>query len=315
MKILALVAPVAFVGACALGGHDADPSLEQESGSTRYVEISELEGFDQDQWFEVERALNQQFDDICGDTFCEGEYTNITPLSVACAVTSKSGKIKDCAWTFAASTLDVDARTAALVVDAPTFECHFQAATTARTLSNVLAASSESLYEPLPGAPSIYDQIGECFENPIGQTPGVFAETGRESYVSTRDFYTGAGIDRWYAARQALFAGFDRVCGDTFCGGDFGDLQSLDLQCAVTKSTGNVKTCAWVFGGSYFLVPERAGTLDATHRTFRCEFDVAGTLPQLIDTLTAPGPTDAIRRPLPGLTTSAYDALAGGCLR
>ena len=41
---LVLVAPAVFLGACALGGNDADPALEQESGSTRYVEISELEG-------------------------------------------------------------------------------------------------------------------------------------------------------------------------------------------------------------------------------------------------------------------------------
>jgi hypothetical protein len=38
-----------------------------------------------------------------------------------------------------------------------------------------------------------------------------------------------------------------------------------------------------------------------------------GTLSQLISVWTAAGTDDPIQRPLPGVTTSAYDAL-GGCL-
>jgi hypothetical protein len=37
-----------------------------------------------------------------------------------------------------------------------------------------------------------------------------------------------------------------------------------------------------------------------------------GTMAQLVSALAAPG-ADAIQTPLPGVTTSAYDAL-GGCL-
>jgi hypothetical protein len=103
------------------------------------------------------------------------------------------------------------------------------------------------------------------------------------------------------------------VCGDTFCGSDFGDLQSLALVCSVTKSTGNVKSCSWIFGGSYML-PARNGAEDVTSKSFACNVPVKGTLSQLITVLTATDPTtDAIRRPLPGTTTTAYDAL-GGCL-
>ncbi len=228
-------------------------------------------------------------------------------------MTSKAGNVKDCAWNFAASSLEVDSRTAAILVDAPTFECHIKMKTTATKLAAVLATEG-SLYAPLPGAPSIYDQLSECFEHPIGATAPVFATEGVERYVSSRDYYTGAGIDRWYAARQALKDGFDNVCGDTFCSSDYSDLQSLDLQCAVTKSTGNVKSCAWVFGGSYFWVPdERSGTLVTEHHTYNCPFTIKGTLSQLITTLTAPGTQSAIRRPLPGTTATAYDALLG-CL-
>src|SRR5690606_40042877 len=31
-------------------------------------------------WFDLTRALRRDFDWICGDTFCEGEYSNIQSL-------------------------------------------------------------------------------------------------------------------------------------------------------------------------------------------------------------------------------------------
>ena len=71
-------------------------------------------------------------------------------------------------------------------------------------------------------------------------------------------------------------------------GGDYGDLTSLELECAITRSTGNVKGCAWVFGGSYFWVPDdRSSALVTEHHTYRCDFTMKGTLPQLISTWTA----------------------------
>lgn len=309
MKSLAALVAVPLVfTACATTGND-DGAFESESSSTRYVNMVDFAKIDALDWIEATASLAHQFDDICGDTFCEGEYSNLQPLTLACSVSSKAGNIKDCAWTFAASQLEVDSRTANFVINAPTFECHLQMKTTAQKLLATLNGSSASLYEPLPGAPSIYDQLGDCFEHPVMQTTGEFTTVGTERYISSRDYYSGAGVARWYTARMAVKAGFDRVCGDTVCGGDFGDYQSLDLQCAITKSTGNVKGCEWVFGGSYFLVAEKTGKLNTEHKTFNCGFDVNGTLSQLITTWTAAGSESAINRPLPGSSATAYDAL------
>ena len=62
------------------------------------------------------------------------------------------------------------------------------------------------------------------------------------------------------------------------------------LACAITKSTGNVKSCAWMFGGSYTL--SRAnGALDQTSKTFTCPSTMHGTISQLISALTAAGST------------------------
>jgi hypothetical protein len=314
MKFLAstLIVSAVLTGCIAAGG-EADGSETEQASTTTYVDILDFSKTDQFQWYDLIHNLNHEFDQVCGDTFCEGDYANIQPLTFSCSVSSKAGSVKDCAWTFAAAQVDVDPRTAAIVVDAPTFQCHFAMKTTAVRLTQLLAGS-DPLHAALPGAPaatpSIYDQLSECFEHPIGQTPGTFAETGPLSYVSARDYYTSAaGIERWYAGTTALKSGFDNICGDTFCSGDFGDLQAMDFTCAVTKSTGNVKSCMWTFGGSWHLVAAQGGAQQITANTFRCKVAMTGTLSKFLDVLTAPGTDQPINRPLPGMTTSAYDAL------
>ncbi|HUS30673.1 MAG TPA: hypothetical protein VMZ53_19320 [Kofleriaceae bacterium] len=311
-----MLVAAALTGCLADGGGVDGDQTEQES-TTTYVDILDFSQTDQSQWYDLIHNLNHQFDAVCGDTFCEGEYSNIQPLTFSCSVSSKAGSVKDCAWTFAAAQVDVDPRTAAIVVDAPTFQCHFQMKTTAKRLVGILAGA-DPLHAALPGAPaatpSIYDQLSACFQHPIGQTPGTFAETGSLSYVSARDYYTSsAGIERWAAGKAALKDGFDRVCGDTFCSGDFGDLQAMDFTCAITKSTGNVKSCMWTFGGSWHLVAEHGGAQQITQSTFKCPVLMKGTLSKFLDVLLAPGTDQPINRPLPGMTTSAYEALLG-CL-
>jgi hypothetical protein len=307
------------LGGCALSGLDEPGDVvEQDSSSTTYVDILDFSKTDQGQWYDLIHSLNHQFDDVCGDTFCEGDWSNLTPLTFGCSVSSKLGNIKACTWTFAASSIEVDQRTAAIVVDAPTFQCPIVMKTTAVKLETLLAGSPDSLHAALPGAPaatpSIYDQLSECFSHPIGSMPGTFATEGNLTYVAGSSYYTSeAGQQKWFDATTALVHGFDNICGDTFCGGDFGDLQALDFECSITKSTGNVKSCAWVFGGSYHVVAAHGGALQETSNTFRCNVAIHGTLSQLLETLTAPGTTEAINRSLPGVTTTAYDALLG-CL-
>ncbi len=84
------------------------------------------------------------------------------------------------------------------------------------------------------------------------------------------------------------------------------------MTCSVTQSTGNLKDCEWIFAGSYSTIG-KAGALAEVSRSFHCKLPVKGTLAQLVTTLTGAGTGDPIQRPLPGETSSAYDAL-GGCL-
>jgi len=302
---------VALTG-CALGLDDPDTSDEQEAGTTQYVSIVDFAGTDQGAWFDLGDKLRSEFLGSCGTSACTGAYGNFTPLTLSCSVTSKLGTVHDCAWTFAASKVAVDGATAKISVDAPTFECHIKPKTTAKKLIALLAGADDALGTPLPGTTSLADSLPGCFANPIGSTP--VAATSATTYVEASAYYAStAGQQRWRDAQAALVLGFDNICGDTFCGSDFGDLRSLDFACAITKSTGNIKGCAWTFGGSFATVTATTGALVETSKSFTCPVAVHGTLSDLITALTVPGTEDAIHRPLPGGTATAYDAL-GGCL-
>jgi len=312
LAITTLVMASSLAG-CAAGLED-DAGADEQDVRTEYVHIMDFAATDQGAWYDLIRKLNTEFTDACGATGCGTHYARITPLTFSCAVSSKRGSVHDCAWTFTTVKTGVDSANAVIGVDAPIFECHVHPRMTAPNLIALLQASEPAIDEPLPGMDgSIRDTLADCFTHPIGSTEVAVATSPTPTYVAATDYYTSTSAKgRWQAAETALVAGFDRVCGDTFCSSDYNDLQALQLQCAITKSTGNVKSCAWVFGGSFAMV-STAGAVVETAHTYRCPIAVHGTLSQLIDTLTAPGSTDAIRRPLPGVTSTAYDGLLG-CL-
>lgn len=266
-------------------------------------------------WPDIQAKLNQEFDAVCGDTFCEGDFSNLTALRASCSVASADGTVEDCVWSFAGSLEAVDPHTAAITVDAPTFQCHFHpVGTTAADFVSLLSGSTDAIHETLPGTSgSIYDALVDCFQHPIGATPITFDTTPPLTYVEVADYYVSPTWKaKWANAKAALVNGFDDVCGDTFCESDYSDLQSMAFVCSITKSTGNVKGCSWVFAGSYSMV-QSSGVDEATTSSFNCHIGMHGTLAQLITTLTASGTTDPIHRPLPGTTQSAYDQLVG-CL-
>ncbi len=320
MKYAALVASVLSFGGCATTGGDDSVGSEQDVTSTSYVDLMDFPKVDQGQWYDLIRKLNTSFTHACGDTYCEGDYSNLTPLTFACSATSKAGNVHECVWTFGAADVEVDTRTAGVLVNSPTFQCKIAMKTTATKLVAILAATDNPLDATIPGAPgTIGAQLTDCFDHPIGATPITFATTGTPSYVAASTYYaTTAGKNRWTAANKVLLDGFNNVCGDTFCSSDFSDMQSMKFECAITKSTGNVKSCAWVFvGSSHWVVATEGGKVEENSQAWRCNVPVKGTLSQLLDNLNAPvvpGQPQPIDRPLPGVTTSAYDALSNGCL-
>jgi hypothetical protein len=134
------------------------------------------------------------------------------------------------------------------------------------------------------------------------------------SYVDAEQFLqqTG-GFDQWLALRTQMQNDFYSVCGDTFCESDYSNLTPLNFTCAVTSKEGRIKSCQYVFAGSYQLVDAKTGALNVTAKTFTCKVPVTGTVKALLNVLSASGSTPSIQRPLPGGTATIYDAL-GGCL-
>jgi hypothetical protein len=117
-----------------------------------------------EEWFNLTQALRSNFDEICGDTFCEGDYSNIQSLGYHCSVEQASGRIGRCVWTFAGSYEQVDPATGELTVQARTWNCPTPTAPRT-TITALLAAldGDEPLYMPLPGMQAtIYDSLIDC---------------------------------------------------------------------------------------------------------------------------------------------------------
>lgn len=115
-------------------------------------------------WYALLFNLKHNFDDICGDTFCEGEYSNIESLRYRCSVEKAAGTIGSCVWVFAASNEEINPRTGKVIVDAQTWRCRspLVRGTHIQDLLSALAGASP-LHAALPGTNrSIYDGQTTC---------------------------------------------------------------------------------------------------------------------------------------------------------
>jgi hypothetical protein len=147
------VRPVLHAAGCAVG-----PGLP-------YVDLIDYprQEANWDRFFALEGRLHYGFDAICGDTFCEGEYSDIRALRLRCSVDAVRGTVHECLWAFAASDLAVSGRrcdrgpATDLAVPPAAGAWHpveaFHAALAARN----------PLHDPLPGtSQSVYDGLTGC---------------------------------------------------------------------------------------------------------------------------------------------------------
>ncbi|HFF3760041.1 hypothetical protein I5U56_10525 [Stenotrophomonas maltophilia] len=130
-------------------------------------------------------------------------------------------------------------------------------------------------------------------------------------YVDARDYPApGAGHARFLAAERQLVRGFDDVCGDTFCEGEYYNLRAMRLRCSVQQSTGVVAGCIWTFAGSSTRV-HPIGRIDADHGTYACVLPLAvdTRLEELLTAWDTGNGYDALHATLPGTRTHVYDGL------
>ena len=113
---------------------------------------------------DLRHRLEAGFDDVCPDTFCEGEYTDYQPLKLRCSVELATGRVNTCGWAFAASELRVDPATGALQRQQPTWLCHFPIGR-GTTVAELLAAMDgpQPLLRRLPGTGrTVFEALGDC---------------------------------------------------------------------------------------------------------------------------------------------------------
>lgn len=146
--------------------------------------------------------------------------------------------------------------------------------------------------------------VAGCASAPVGGAEDELAT----SYGSLIDTLQGEEQDAWIAVRRKLREGFDRVCGDTICSGDFGNLTTVRLTCSSTRSRRKMKDCVWVLGGNVDHVDPVTGAHAGEARAFACHISVAGSAKTFLAALTAAG-DDALHATLPGTTGSFYDGL------
>ncbi|MCD0247253.1 hypothetical protein JWH11_18080 [Xanthomonas melonis] len=143
--------------------------------------------------------------------------------------------------------------------------------------------------------------------------PAATATSATPAFVDAVDWpANGEGWEAFIDLEQRLEHDFDQICGDTFCGGEFSDYQSLRFRCSVQRVSGIVRSCIWTFGASEVSVDPRTGYLRSDSRVWRCTAPLkAGTrLDELYRVLAV---TNPLFEPLPGGAPPIYDGLIG-CL-
>lgn len=163
---LTLVAPIARALPPAPAPAATATAAAASSSEAHYVDIRQyLTNADFSVWSNITARLIQNFDDVCGDTFCEGEYSNIESLNFRCSVENSTGIVGRCVWIFAASNEEVNASNGRILVDTQHWKCRSPLTPKTRIADLIRALDvPQPMRAILPGASqSIYDGLADCF--------------------------------------------------------------------------------------------------------------------------------------------------------
>ena len=133
-------------------------------------------------------------------------------------------------------------------------------------------------------------------------------------HVDLIDFPLSEGSwDRFFALQGALVQGFDRVCSDTFCEGEYSNYRVLEVRCSVLAPRGTVQGCSWVIVASELGIVPQTGQVRVDNGRWVCQVGLRPGVP--VDTFFAAlQQPEGIFRPLTGTGTGLFDVLPE-CLR
>ena len=131
-------------------------------------------GLDQQLLRKFVRKAVRSFDDICGDTYCEGEFTNIVPFDFDCVVSLGTRRVDQCIWKFAASANWIDERTHEVIRQDRLFRCAIPlnaSVNQAADFFELIAKADTTTYDAffdltIPGGNgvSLYKTLATCFQ-------------------------------------------------------------------------------------------------------------------------------------------------------
>jgi hypothetical protein len=304
MRHFSLAVLAALLPACASPTvTEPTASTEAEVTTTTYYEMtSRLSDADLDRWYTARAGLLTGFDDVCGDTFCEGDFSNLAHVALGCSIT-QSGYVKECTWVFGGS-IEYIGKLGGYTIDARTFACTVPVQAQSSAFLGALGTSNP-LRAPLPttGA-SFYDSLMGCL-NGVGDPP---PDTTGFYYVELTDYLNthGGDLSPWFEARWALSGAFNDICGDTFCEGEYADITPLRLVCATKESTGVVKNCRWSFAAVNLSVTTKGHVSAADDHIYSCPIQVSGPAADVVQAFSA---ADPLHAPLPGSQLTLMDQL------
>lgn len=150
--------PFSLVASAGVQPADAHPG--------RYVDLVDYPDKEAnwDRFYALQDHLGAEFHDLCGDTYCEGAYSNHVLLQFRCSVWRATGTVHACALVVGAGNLDVDTPTGRVLPDSRAWVC--AAPLGADTPVEMLQAALErrgALLRPLPGSFfSLHDALSNC---------------------------------------------------------------------------------------------------------------------------------------------------------
>lgn len=136
------------------------------SSTAQYVEagVALRTDAEVEAWYGITMQLRRQFDAICGDTFCEGDYSNLQPLRFQCSVDARSRHISSCVWSFAGSQESIDPATGHITSQPGFWQCRMPLMPKT-SLDRLLIAfdNPQPLYARLPGTErTVLDGLIDC---------------------------------------------------------------------------------------------------------------------------------------------------------
>jgi len=116
-------------------------------------------------------------------------------------------------------------------------------------------------------------------------------------------------VDAWYGGMVNMRVGFDEICADTFCAGDYTNIQPLRLRCSADAATHVISRCQWTFAASNETVNPSTGQIKVDAPIYRCRIPIAPRT-TVADLAHAWNVADPLRATVPRTGSSVYDALA-----